>query len=44
MPKEVSDDISTNLMLWRNDMEEREAAAEKGDLINTTFFSATLDC
>ena len=44
MPKEVSDEIATNLLLWRSDMEEREAAAEQGDLINTTFFSAILNC
>ena len=44
MPNEVAQEIEDNLMLWRNDMEEREAAAEEGDLINTTFFSAILNC
>ena len=44
MPKEVSDNIATNLLLWRSDMEEREAAEKEGELINTTFFSAILNC
>ena len=44
MPDEVAEEIEANLMLWRREMEEREAAAEEGDLINTTFFSATLNC
>lgn len=44
MPNEVSNEIATNLLLWRSDMEEREAAREEGDLINTTFFSAILNC
>jgi hypothetical protein len=44
MPKEVSDNIATNLLLWRSEMEEREAAEKEGELINTTFFSAILNC
>jgi len=44
MPAEIANTIATNLLSWRQEKEEEEKEKEKGDLINTTFFSATLNC
>lgn len=44
MPAEIANTIATNLLSWRQEKEEEEKEKEKGDLINTTYFSAVLNC
>jgi hypothetical protein len=38
------DTIVVGLLLWREEMIEKEKENEHYDIINTTYFSATLNC
>lgn len=42
--EENIDDIKFGLSLWREDLLEQEEAEKKKDIINTTNFTARLDC
>ena len=43
-PSAAAQEISTALLEWRREMEEEEEASKEKDLINTTYFSALLNC
>lgn len=44
MPTEIANTISTNLLTWREEMERKEEEDKEKEVINTTFFSAILNC
>lgn len=48
IPYELNQDstilITSQLGVWRNEMEEKEKEREHYDIINTTYFSANLNC
>lgn len=44
MPTEVANTISTSLLTWREEMERKEEEDKEKEVINTTFFSAILNC
>lgn len=48
LPFELSEDsiaeLTVGLECWREDMEEKEKENEQYDVINTTYFSANLNC
>jgi hypothetical protein len=41
---ETVENFQINLLVWREDMEKKEKDGKELDLINTTYFTAELDC